>query len=42
MELVSFSVSYARLLWDVLLGRRETSYPLGVLWRWRHKRYTNL
>jgi hypothetical protein len=42
MNIVSFSVSYARLLLDVMLGQRRTPYPLGVLWRWRHKRYADL
>jgi len=27
---------------EVMLGTRETSYPLGVRWRWRHKKYKDL
>jgi hypothetical protein len=42
MKMVLFSVSYTMLLLGVMLGKRRTPYPLGVLWRWRHDRYRNL
>ncbi len=42
MKIVSFTVSYSRLLLGVMFGQRQTPYPLGVLWRCRHERYTDL
>ena len=30
MKIISFTVSYSRLLLGVMLGQRETRYPLGV------------
>ena len=42
MQVILFSADYCRLLFSVLLGTRETSYPLGVMWRWRHKNYIDL
>ncbi|MGB5014780.1 MAG: hypothetical protein WBO68_12205 [Pyrinomonadaceae bacterium] len=42
MDFVAFIQSYSRLLFDVIRGKRETSYPLGPIWRWNHKRYRDL
>lgn len=42
MKMVLFSVSYTMLLLGVMLGKRRTPYPLGVLWRRRHDGYKNL
>lgn len=42
MKLSLFMLDYCRLLLGVMSGRRETPYPLGVVWRWRHKRYRDL
>lgn len=41
-KMISFSADYCRLLLMVLLGKRETSYPLSVRWRWRHRNYKDL
>ncbi len=30
---------YFKLRFDVLRGRHQTSYPLGIWWRWRNWRH---
>jgi len=42
MNVILFLQSYWELLVGVSLGTRETPYPLGVRWRWRHKDYKDL
>ena len=42
MNMILFLQSYCTLLVGISLGTRETSYPLGVRWRWRHKKYKDL
>ena len=42
MNISLFMLDYCRLLLGVLSGTRETPYPLGVVWRWRHKKYRDL
>jgi hypothetical protein len=42
MQIILFLQTYCRLLVGVSLGKRETAYPLGVRWRWRHKNYKHL
>jgi hypothetical protein len=42
MKMILFVPDYCKLLLGVMLGKRETPYPLGVRWRWRHKNYRDL
>jgi len=42
MRTVFFLPNYGLLLVGVLLGLRETSYPLSVKWRWRHRSFINI
>jgi exoribonuclease R len=42
IKMILFLQSYCKLLIGVSLGRRGTSYPLSILWRWRHKNYKDL
>ncbi|MGI9034738.1 MAG: hypothetical protein ACR2GD_01745 [Pyrinomonadaceae bacterium] len=42
MQVILFSTNYYKLLLSVWLGKRLTPYPLGVIWRWRHKDYKDL
>lgn len=42
MKMILFSADYCKLLFSVLFGERETPYPLGVRWRWRHQDYKDL
>jgi hypothetical protein len=35
LELISFLKYYSRLRLEVLLGRRATSRPLGIAYRWK-------
>ena len=37
--MLAFLAYYLRLRWDVLTGRRQTSRPLGVRYRWRQWEY---
>ncbi len=39
MELIEFLHYYLRLRWGVLLGRREATRPLRVMYRWRQWQY---
>ena len=38
--MLAFLLYYVRLRVDVLLGRHQTSRPLGPLYRWRQWQYT--
>ena len=38
--MLSFLLYYIRLRADVLLGRHNTSRPLGLRYRWRQWQYT--
>ena len=42
MKLLTFVQSYSRMLVEVMLGMRDTRYPMGPIWRWRHVRYKDL
>jgi hypothetical protein len=41
-RMILFLQNYCKLLVGVSLGTRETSYPLSIIWRWRHKKYKDL
>jgi len=42
LKMILFLQSYVKLLVGVSLGTYGTSYPLSILWRWRHKNYKDL
>ncbi len=42
MKVILFLQNYCKLLVGVSLGTRDTPYPLGLRWRWRHKNYRDL
>lgn len=42
MKVILFSANYCKLLISVLCGKHETSYPLGIKWRWQHRKYFDL
>jgi hypothetical protein len=35
MDLLSFSIYYIKVLLGVASGRRKTSNPISLVWRWR-------
>lgn len=42
MKVVEFAKSYSRMIVEVMFGMRDTRYPIGPIWRWRHVRYKDL